>query len=155
MAGVRSFYSHDSGIRLLPYDDKTPVLIEGNKAYANYIRGNVKPDIILYNPENGKYAVFDVKYKDSLNSRFSRSDRMQVLAYGLMFDAENIGNIFPTQDGTSNIYYISNKINSNGSKIRQYNQLEIAIDTNWIYAMSAKSGGESIGLLEYLNELLK
>lgn len=96
MAGVRSFDSNDSGIRLLRYDDKTPVLTEGNKAYAHYISGNVKLDIILLNPENGKYAVFDVKYKDLLNSRFSRSDRIQVLAYGLMFDAENIGNIFPT-----------------------------------------------------------
>ena len=51
MAGIRSFNSHDSGIQLLPYDDKTPVLTEGNKAYAHYIRGNVKPDIILHNPQ--------------------------------------------------------------------------------------------------------
>ena len=155
MAGVRSFNSHDSGVQLLPYDDKTPVLTEGNKAYAHYIRGNVKPDIILHNPENGKYAVFDVKYKDSSNSRFSRSDRMQVLAYGLMFDAENIGNIFPTQDGTSNLYYKSNKINSNESKTRQYHQLEIAIDTDWVFTMTSKDGEYSIGLLEYLQDLLK
>lgn len=155
MAGVRSFDSHDLGIQLLPYDDKTPVLTEGNKDYAHYIRGHVKPDIILHNPPNGKYAVFDVKYKDSSNSRFSRSDRMQVLADGLMFDAENIGNIFPTQDGTSNIYYISNKINSNESKIRQYHQLEIAIDTDWVFAMTSKDGKGSIGLLEYLQNLLK
>lgn len=155
MAGVKSFYSHEPGIQLLPYDDKIPVLTEGNKDYAHYIRGNVKPDIILYNPENGNCAVFDVKYKDSSNSRFSRSDRMQVLAYGLMFGAEHIGNVFPTQDDTSNLYYKSNKINSNESKTRQYHQLEIAIDADWVFTMTSKDGEYSIGLLEYLQDLLK
>ena len=72
-----------------------------------------------------------------------------------MFDAENIGNIFPTQDGTSNLYYKSNKINSNESKTRQYHQLEIAIDTDWVFTMTSKDGEYSIGLLEYLQDLLK
>lgn len=72
-----------------------------------------------------------------------------------MFDAGKRGNIFPTQDGTSNINYISNKINSNESKIRQYHQLEIAMDKDWVFAMTSKDGKDSIGLLEYLQDLLR
>lgn len=155
MAGVKSFSSQEAGIHLSRYDDKTAVLTERNKAYANYINGNVKPDIIIYNPENEKFVVFDVKYKDSSNSRFSRSDRMQVLAYGLMFNANNVGNIFPTQDGTSNLYYKSNRINSNECRTRLYHQLEIAIDTNWAFALTSKDGKDSVHLLEYLQNLLE
>lgn len=155
MAGVKSFDSHEPGIQLLRYDDKTIVLTERCKDYANYIGGNVKPDIIIYNPKNNKYAVFDVKYKDSSNARFSRSDRMQVLAYGLMFDADNVGNIFPTQNGTSSLYYKSNRINSIESRTRMYHQLEIAIDRSWIFAMTSKDGGESIHLMKYLQGILE
>ena len=153
-AGVKAFDSEDEGIHLAKYDDKTAVLTERNKSYANYISGNIKPDIIVYNPANQKHIVFDVKYKDSANSRFSRSDRMQVLAYGLMFDSEHIGNIFPTQDGTNNVYYKCNKINSNENKDRFYHQLEIAIDNSWTFVMDSKTGDQSTGLLEYLNSLL-
>lgn len=155
MAGVKSFNSHAPGIQLLRYDDKTAVLSERNKSYANYINGNVKPDIIIYNPESNKYAVFDVKYKDSANTRFSRSDRMQVLAYGLMFNAENIGNIFPTQDGTSNVYYRSNRINSNENKTRFYHQLEIAVDNSGTFTMTTPDGNEPVCLMEYLQKILK
>ena len=102
---MKSFGSQDSGIRLLRYDEKTAVLAEKNNPYANYINGNIKTDIIIYNPENQKYVVFDVKYIDSSNAKFSRSDRMQILAYGLMFNSDNVGNIFPTRDGTSNLYF--------------------------------------------------
>jgi hypothetical protein len=80
---------------------------------------------------------------------------MQVLAYGLMFDAENIGNIFPTQDGTRNLYYKCNKINSNESKERWYHQFEIAIDADWIFTMTSKDREDSIGLLEYLQGILE
>ena len=104
------------------YDEKTAVLAEKNNPYANYINGNIKPDIIIYNPENQKYVVFDVKYIDSSNAKFSRSDRMQILAYGLMFNSDNVGNIFPTRDGTSNLYFKSNRINSNESRTRMYHQ---------------------------------
>ena len=119
---MKSFGSQDSGIRLLRYDEKTAVLAEKNNPYANYINGNIKPDIIIYNPENQKYVVFDVKYIDSSNAKFSRSDRMQILAYGLMFNSDNVGNIFPTWDGTSNLYFKSNRINSNESRTRMYHQ---------------------------------
>lgn len=153
-AGVKSFDSQEPGIRLLRYDDKTAVLAERNKSFANYIGGNVKPDIIIYNPENEKYTVFDVKYKDPSNKRFSRSDRMQVLAYGLMFNADNVGNIFPSQDGTSNFYYKSNKINSNESIARMYHQLEVAICRDRTFLLIAKDDGEDISLMEYIQKML-
>lgn len=135
--------------------DKTTVLTQKKDIFANYISGNVKPDIILFNPETGKYLIFDVKYKDSSNSRFSRSDRMQVLAYGLMYDAEHIGNIFPTQDGTSNHFYKSNAINSTEARERMYHQLEIAIDTNRSFSLQSKDGTQQVHLLEYLKRLVQ
>ena len=153
-AGVKSFDSQESGLRLSRYDDKTAVLKERSNTYANYINGNVKPDIVIYNPATSKYIVFDVKYKDSSNSRFSRSDRMQVLAYSLMFDSENIGIIFPTQDGTNNIYYKRNEINTNESRSRFYHQLEIAIDNNSLFSMRSKDTEEVTGVLAYLQQLL-
>lgn len=153
-AGVKSFDSQEPGIRLLRYDDKTAVLAERNKSFANYIGGNVKPDIIIYNPENEKYTVFDVKYKDPSNNRFSRSDRMQVLAYGLMFNADNVGNIFPSQDGTSNLYYKGNRINSSESRVRMYHQLEVAICRDRTFLLIAKDDGEDISLMEYIQKML-
>ena len=153
-AGVKSFDSPEPGIRLMRYDDKTVVLAERNKSFANYISGNVKPDIIIYNPETEKYAIFDVKYKDPSNNRFSRSDRMQVLAYSLMFNADNVGNIFPTQDGTTNLYYKGNRINSNESRSRFYHQLEIAIGTELAPEMISKDGEKSVCLIDYLQGLL-
>lgn len=153
-AGVKSFDSPDPGIRLLRYDNKMSVLTQKERFYAYYISGNVKPDIIIYNPANHKYAVLDVKYKDSSNYRFSRSDRMQVLAYGLMFGAENVGNIFPTQDGTSNLYYEANKINSIEGITRMYHQLEIAIGGDKAFILTAKGEGEPVPLMEYIMKML-
>lgn len=153
-AGVLSYDSKESGIRISRYDDKTAVLREKNKAYANYIGGNIKPDIIIFDPDTDNYIVFDVKYKDSLNSRYARPDRMQILAYGLMLGCDNVGNIFPTQDGTNNVYYKRNEINSNEPRIRYYNQLEVAIDVDWKYEISQKDENSKIRVLEYLKRLL-
>lgn len=139
-AGVLSYNAKGTGIKLSQYDDKMSVLKEKNKYYANYISGNIKPDIIINDPATGKFVVFDVKYKDSLTLRYSRPDRMQILAYGLMLGCNNIGNIFPTRDGTNNVYYYNNEINSNESQIRYYNQLEVAIDPNWNFEMISKDG---------------
>ena len=154
LAGVNAYGAKESGIQLLPFDEKTIVLKERNKILANYINGTIKPDIILYNQKTNRYAIFDVKYKASMNSRFSRNDRMQILAYGLMFNAENVGNIFPNQEGVGNIYYKCNDINSNDNMTRRYHQLEIAIDTKWTFQMTSKDGTESIGLIDYLQSLL-
>ncbi len=153
-AGVLSYNSKEVGIRISQYDDKTAVLRETNKEYANYIGGNIKPDIIIYDPDTNNYVVFDVKYKDSMSSRFSRPDRMQILAYGLMLGCDNVGNIFPTQDGTNNIYYKRNEINSNESRTRYYNQLEVAIDSDWKFEIQRKDDEMKIRLIEYLKKLL-
>lgn len=154
-AGVKSFDSNEAGIRISQYDDKTAVLREKNKVFANYISGNIKPDIIIYDSDTGNYVVFDVKYKDSLNSKSSRPDRLQILAYGLMLGCDNVGNIFPTQDGTNNIYYKRNQINSNESRTRFYNQLEVAIDTEWQFDIQQKDAERSMRLMEYLKRLLE
>ncbi len=153
-AGVLSYNSKETGIRIAQYDDKTAVLREKNRTYANYIRGNIKPDIIIYDSETDNYVVFDVKYKDSMNSRYARPDRIQILAYGLMLGCNNVGNIFPTQDGTNNVYYKRNEINSNEARRRYYNQLEIAIDPNWKFEITRKDDERKIKVLEYLKSLL-
>lgn len=153
-AGVLSHDSGETGIRISQYDDKTAVLREKDRAYANYIGGNIKPDIIIYDPETGNYAVFDVKYKDSLSSGYARPDRMQILAYGLMLGCDNIGNIFLAQDGTDSVYYKRNEINSNESRTRYYNQLEIAIDSDWKFELVRKDDGVKMRVMEYLKGLL-
>ena len=151
--GMKDDYK-EKGIRISQYDDKTAVLREKNKNYANYIGGNIKPDIIIYDPETGNYVVFDVKYKDSLNSRYARPDRMQILAYGLMMGCSNVGNIFPTQDGTNNVYYKRNQINSNEARTRYYNQLEVAIDPHWGFEVRRKDDEMKIRIMKYLKRLL-
>lgn len=154
-AGVLSYDSQEPGIRISQYDDKTAVLREKNKSYANYIGGNIKPDIIIYDPDTGNYVVFDVKYKDSLSSRYARPDRMQILAYALMLGCDNVGNIFPTQDGTNNVYYMQNEINSNESRTRYYNQLEVAIDSDWKFEIARKDDAMRMRVMEYLKKLLE
>ena len=154
-AGVLSYDSQEPGIRISQYDNKTAVLREKNKSYANYIGGNIKPDIIIYDPDTGKYVVFDVKYKDSLSSRYARPDRMQILAYALMLGCDNVGNIFPTQDGTNNVYYKQNEINSNESRTRYYNQLEVAIDSDWKFEIARKDDAMKMRVMEYLKKLLE
>lgn len=153
-AGVLSYDSKEPGIRLLQYDNKTPVLKEKGKAYARYISGNVKPDIIIYDPKTDRYLVFDVKYKDSSSSRYARPDRMQIMAYSLMFGCDSVGNIFPTQDGTSNVYYKRNEINTLETRIRRYDQLEISIDSEWSFDMICKDGETKMTVMEYLTKLL-
>lgn len=153
-AGVLSFTSSEPGIRISQYDDKTTVLREKSKLYANYIGGNIKPDIIIYDSETGNHIVFDVKYKDSMSSRYARPDRMQILAYGLMLGCDNVGNIFPTQDGTNNVYYKRNEINSNETRTRYYNQLEVVIDSDWTFEITQKDDAMKMRVMEYLKRLL-
>ena len=153
-AGVLSYNSKETGIRISQYDNKTAVLKEKNKTYANYIGGNIKPDIVIYDIEKNNYVVFDVKYKDSTSLRYARPDRMQILAYGLMLGCNNVGNIFPTQDGTNNVYYKRNEINRNESRTRYYNQLEVAIDPNWKFEIICKGDERKTGVMEYLKRLL-
>lgn len=154
-SGIKSYSATDDSIRLLKYDDKTAVLKDKGLPYASYIGGNIKPDIIVFNPTNEKYAVFDVKYKDYSNSRSARPDRLQILAYSLMFDCINVGNIFPTRDGTANGYYLCNRINSRETTSHFYNQLEVAIDKGATSIMIApKAGGSEISIQSYFEQML-
>lgn len=153
-AGVKSYNSNESGIKLSQYDDKTAVLRERNKEYSKYIAGNIKPDIILYNDENDNCVVFDVKYKNPLNTSSSRADRLQILAYALILNCRNVGNIFPTQDGTSNTYYKRNEINSREETSRYYNQVHIAIDADWQFAIREEGKSSMTTILEYCERLL-
>ncbi len=153
-AGIKSYLSNAEGIHILKYDYKSKVLSQNASVYSNYIRGNVKPDIILFNPQTDKYVVFDVKYKNLLHGKTARADRLQVLAYALLYNCENVGIIFPTLDGTENIYYERNEIESVEQRQRYYNQLEIAIDTNWEYVVRSKETQNTVPLLQYIKELL-
>lgn len=71
-----------------------------------------------------------------------------------MLGCNNVGNIFPTQDGTNNVYYKRNEINSNESRTRYYNQLEVAIDPNWKFEIIRKGDERKTGVMEYLKRLL-
>lgn len=151
-AGVYSFDSREEGLRMARFDEKTAVLRERDKSYANYIRGNIKPDIVIYHSQTGRRAVFDVKYKDPSGARFSRADRLQILAYGLMFDCEHVGNIFPSRGG--NICYHSNGINSSEEKARYYHQLELAVDGSRTFRMYSELDKSYIEIMDYLHQLL-
>jgi 5-methylcytosine-specific restriction endonuclease McrBC regulatory subunit McrC len=156
-AGIKSYLSNAEGIQILKYDHKLKVLSQNASVYSNYIGGNVKPDIIIFNPRTDKYVVFDIKYKNLLHRKTSRADRLQVLAYALLYDCENVGIIFPALDGTENIYYERNEIASIEQKQRYYNQLEIAVDTIDIdgeCAVRSKETQESVSLLKYIEGLL-
>lgn len=92
---------------MAPYDAVISVLKENNKYY---IGGTVKPDVILYSPKEAendkfdpknkkyKYTVLDVKYKKSDNMSHAREDRLQLLAYALMYNCDTVGLIFPPLD---------------------------------------------------------
>ena len=77
----------------------------GTKAVVNgngdgcYIKGHIVPDIVLkYTSNTGKtyYRVYDVKYKDAGRSYSGRDDRLQLLAYNLLYEVnDNTGFIMP------------------------------------------------------------
>lgn len=153
-AGIKSYLSNAEGIHILKYDYKSKVLSQNARVYSNYIGGNVKPVIILFNPQTNKYVVFDVKYKNLLHGKTARADRLQVLAYALLYNCENVGIIFPTLDGTENVYYERNEIENVEQRQRYYNQMEIEIDSNWEYVVRHKETQDTVPLLQYIEELL-
>jgi hypothetical protein len=67
-----------------------------------YLDGNIIPDIVLEKETNGKseYIILDAKYKDP-TGRQDRDDRLQLLAYAFMYDAAEIGHIFPKNERSS------------------------------------------------------
>ncbi|MFB1081571.1 hypothetical protein [Jeotgalibacillus sp. JSM ZJ347] len=101
------------------FNDDIKVLNQPDNENSLYIQGEVKPDIIICAQKNDKVvAVLDAKYKrfkrKEINPSFVRSDRLQILAYGLIYNPYHIGHIFPgiisghhlTQEVTnSNIVY--------------------------------------------------
>ena len=90
--GIESYRSKsDKGIRLEKFDDKTDVFVEdeGLVNPGKYISGSIKPDLILIDRESNETVVFDVKYKD-YTSGDARNDRLQLLAYSMMKNANNV-----------------------------------------------------------------
>ncbi|MDF2943887.1 MAG: 5-methylcytosine restriction system component-like protein [Herbinix sp.] len=153
-AGIKSYLSSEEGLHMLKYDYKSKVLEQSDNLYSNYINGNVKPDIIIHDTKKNKYVVFDVKYKNIQNRGYSRADRLQILAYALMYDCDNVGIVFPSLTGVENEYYAGNAIQSIENRERYYNQLEFSIDTNWHCIIKSKDGQEEIPLIDYIKKLL-
>jgi len=153
-AGVLSYLSSDEGIHILKYDYKSKVLEQSDSIHSNYINGNVKPDIIIYDTESKKYVVSDVKYKNVQNRGYSRGDRLQILAYALMYDCDNVGIVFPSLTGDENEFYMKNGIQSVENRERYYNQLELSIDTTWQCVVKSKENKEELPLIEYIKQLL-
>jgi hypothetical protein len=120
-ACVKEYIKGLDYVRMLKYvPDKSSIPADPSygakdvlKAPCNdaYISGKVIPDIVLEydigkmdeeskntlgKKEGAFFRVYDVKYKDAANSGFGRNDRLQLLAYNLLFDGnDNTGFIFP------------------------------------------------------------
>ena len=120
--GIDSYKSKsNTGIRQEKYDDKTDVFMEENLANpGKYISGSIKPDLILTDQESGETVVFDVKYKDYTNGD-SRNDRLQLLAYSMMMNANNVGIILPAQIDVE--IFDARRINSMENRVVRYHQM--------------------------------
>ncbi|MDL2302464.1 McrC family protein [Lachnospiraceae bacterium OttesenSCG-928-D06] len=121
--GILSYKSkEESGIRLEKFDNKTDVFVEEDSLEnpGKYISGSIKPDIILTNNETGENVVMDVKYKDYTNGD-SRNDRLQLLAYSMMLNADNVGIIMPAQTDVER--FDARRINSLEHRMIKYHQM--------------------------------
>lgn len=154
-SGVLSYHSEDAGIHIKKYDYKSKVFDETGKDVASYIGGVIKPDIILENTVNGKIMVLDVKYKNlHKGGRNARTDRLQLLAYGLMYNCDDIGIVFPSDIAETSFYYEKNKISSFEERVRHYHQIELGISTTWNFEIRAKKDNSIENLYEYSRRLL-
>ena len=117
------------GIRLEKYDDKTDVFTEDEELEnpGKYISGTIKPDIILTNQDTGETVVIDVKYKDYTNGN-SRNDRLQLLAYSMMLNADNVGIILPA--GSHDKLFDARRINSMENRVIKYHQMLLGVMKN-------------------------
>lgn len=125
--GIQSYKCKDeSGIRLEKFDDKTDVFVDEEDLLnpGKYISGSIKPDIILTNQRTGEKVVIDVKYKDYTNGD-SRNDRLQLLAYSMMLNADNVGIIMPTQAEVK--IFDARRINSLEHRMIKYHQMLLGI----------------------------
>lgn len=128
--GFKSYKDKSStGVRLEKFDEKTDVFVEedGLENPGKYIAGPIKPDIILTEVETGETVVMDVKYKD-YSKGDSRNDRLQLLAYSMMMNANNVGIILPTQ--TEIEIFSPRRINSMESRTIRYHQMLLGISTD-------------------------
>lgn len=74
--------------------------------------------------ESGETMVLDVKYKDYRNGD-SRDDRLQLLAYSMMMNANNIGIILPAQDEVE--IFDARRINSMENRVVKYHQMLLGV----------------------------
>ena len=121
--GVASYKNKSkTGIRLEKFDDKRDIFIEDEELQnpGRYISGSIKPDLILTDQESGETVVFDVKYKDYTNGN-SRNDRLQLLAYSMMLNANNVGIILPAQTDVE--IFDARRINSMENRDIKYHQV--------------------------------
>lgn len=121
--GIYSYKAKGSnGIVLERFDDKADVFVneDGLLNPGKYISGTVKPDIILTDRDTGKTTIIDVKYKSYAGGN-SRNDRLQLLAYSMMFNAENVGIIFPSN--ADNMIFDERRINTKEERIIKYHQM--------------------------------
>lgn len=121
--GIYSYRTKETtGFRLEKFDAKTDVLVEdeGLDNPGKYISGSIKPDLVLKNQSTGETVVIDVKYKDYTKGD-SRNDRLQLLAYSMMLNADNVGIILPTKDEVE--IFDARRINSMENRIVKYHQM--------------------------------
>lgn len=97
---------------------------EGLLNPGKYISGSIKPDLILTDQETGETVVLDVKYKDYTNGD-SRNDRLQLLAYSMMMNANNVGIVLPAQ--TEVEIFDARRINSMESRVIKYHQMLLGV----------------------------
>lgn len=119
----------EHGIRLEKFDDKTDVFVEEDDLInpGKYISGSIKPDLILTDQDTGETVVFDVKYKDYTNGD-SRNDRLQLLAYSMMLNADNVGIILPAQVDVE--IFDARRINSMETRVVKYHQMLLGMMKN-------------------------
>ena len=128
--GIHSYKGkYEHGIRLEKFDDKTEVFAEEEDLLnpGKYISGSIKPDLILTNQDTGETVVIDVKYKDYMNGN-SRDDRLQLLAYSMMLNANNIGIILPAQ--VDEKIFDARRINSLEKRVVKYHQMLLGMKKN-------------------------
>ena len=128
--GINSYKSKKTaGIRLEKFDDKTDIFIEedGLLNPGKYISGSIKPDLILTNQDTDETVVMDVKYKDYTNGN-SRNDRLQLLAYSMMLNANNVGIILPAQSEVE--IFDARRINSMERRTVKYHQMLLGMMEN-------------------------
>lgn len=139
--GIASYKNGDSKqYQLLKYDEKMSIFGKGaKKGVANYIGGTVKPDIVIKNIQTGEIIVFDVKYKDYTNKLYARNDRLQLLAYALIYKCSHIGIIFPTPLNGEKVNFIPQEVQSLEERVILFHQLLMDINKNIISSSSCSA----------------